>query len=128
MTQPDIQTDDDIRTLVHSFYDRVQADPLLSPIFNDVEGFDWPEHLAVLVNFWSSLLLGRAAYKGHPFPKHLALPIYREHFSRWLNLFFVNVDARFAGPKAEEAKAKALSIATLFQHKMDLEPEAVTRG
>ena len=123
MTHSDIQTDDDIRTLVHSFYDRVQADPLLSPIFNDLEQLDWPAHLAVIVNFWSSLLLGRAAYKGHPFPKHLALPIYKEHFCRWLNLFFVSVDAQFAGPKAEEAKAKALSIATLFQHKMGLQPD-----
>ena len=118
---PDIQTSDDVRQLVYSFYDRVQTDELLGPVFNDVAHVDWPAHLPVMVDFWSSLLFGTANYKGRPFPKHAALPINRAHFGRWLKLFFENLDAQFAGPKAEEAKAKALSIAALFQHRLGLE-------
>ena len=116
----DIQNATDVEQLVYSFYDRVQVDPLLAPVFNDVAHVNWPAHLPVMVEFWSSLLLGTATYKGRPFPKHAVLPIDKAHFSRWLNLFFENIDAQFAGPRADEAKAKALSIATLFQHKMGL--------
>lgn len=118
----DIHTPADVEQLVYSFYDRVQADSLLGPIFDHVAQVDWPAHLPVMVDFWSSLLLGTATYKGHPFPKHAALPIGSEHFSRWLHVFFENVDAQFAGPVADSAKAKALNVATIFQHKLGLKP------
>lgn len=116
----DIQTPADVQQLVHSFYDQVQLDPLLGPIFNETAQVDWPSHLPVMVEFWSSLLLDTANYSGRPFPKHAALPIDKQHFSRWLNVFFENVDAQFAGPVADSAKSKALSIATLFQHRLGL--------
>ena len=116
----DIQTTTDVEQLVGSFYDRVQLDDLLGPIFNEVAQVDWPHHLPQMVAFWSSLLLGIPGYEGRPFPKHLMLPLARHHFSRWLNVFFENVDAQFIGPVADSAKAKALNIATLFQNKMGL--------
>ena len=117
---PDIQTTADVEQLVGSFYDRIQLDDLLGPIFNEVARVDWTHHLAQMVDFWAGLLLGTPGYKGRPFPKHLLLPIGRHHFSRWLNVFFENVDGQFAGPVADSAKAKALNIATLFQHRMGL--------
>ena len=117
---PDIETRADVQQLVHSFYDRVQLDPLLWPIFNDVAQVNWTHHLPAMVDFWSSLLFGTAGYKGQPFPKHAALPIDRTHFSRWLGMFFETVDAQFEGPMAESAQAKGLSVATLFQHKLGL--------
>lgn len=117
----DIQTEDDIRMMVHRFYDHVEADTLLGPIFNDVAQVNWSAHLPLMVDFWSSVLLDTGRYKGRPFPKHAALPIDRLPLSRWLNLFFETVDEHFTGPKAEEAKSKALSIATMFKHRMDLE-------
>jgi hemoglobin len=114
----DIQIEDDVQTLVLGFYDRVQLDSLLGPIFNEQVQVEWVAHLPLMVDFWSSILLGTGGYKGRPFPKHAVLGLEKEHFSRWLNLFFETVDAHFVGPKAEEAKAKALSIATMFQHKI----------
>jgi hemoglobin len=38
----------------------------------------------------------------------------RAHFDRWLELFRNTVDRLFAGPNAEEAKLRALSIATVM--------------
>ena len=72
--------------LVHGFYDRVRADPLLGPVFADRIS-DWGPHLAQMVDFWSSVALMTGRYHGAPMPKHLPLPIERVHFDRWLELF-----------------------------------------
>ncbi|RAK66994.1 group III truncated hemoglobin [Hymenobacter edaphi] len=117
-TLPDISTEADIQALVDRFYDKVNQDALLGPVFNDVAAVHWPAHLPTMYDFWSSILLGTARYKGRPFPKHLVLPIEKPHFQRWLELFYQTVQENFAGPKAEEAKVKALNIATMFEYRM----------
>ncbi len=113
----DIQERKDIELLVDRFYDRVQADPLLAPVFNHV---DWQKHLPVMYNFWSSMLLGEASYRGNPFQKHAMLAITGAHFQQWLKLFIATVDELFAGLRAEEIKERANNIAHVFQHKMGL--------
>jgi hemoglobin len=117
---PDITTEEDIKRLVDTFYASVNQDPLLEPVFNGHAQVDWPHHLPIMYQFWSSLLLGSASYKGQPFPKHMALPIGREHFERWLQLFHQTVDRLFSGDKAEEAKVRAQNVAYMFQYKMGL--------
>jgi hemoglobin len=116
---PDITEEVDIQTLVDNFYDKVNQDELLGPVFNAIAQVYWPQHLLTMYDFWSSVLFGTMRYKGRPFPKHLGLPIDGPHFQRWLKLFFDTVQENFAGPKAEEAKVKALNIATMFEHKMN---------
>jgi hemoglobin len=116
----DIQTEDDIKKLVHSFYAKVNADEMLSPIFNDIAKVNWDEHLPHLCRFWSTLLFRTATFNGRPFPKHAVLPLERAHFTRWVSLFVATVDELFAGPKAEEAKNFARSIADTFQLRMGL--------
>ena len=72
--------------LVHGFYDRVRTDPLLGPVFAE-RITDWGPHLEKMVEFWSSVALMTGRYHGAPMPKHLPLPVEREHFDRWLDLF-----------------------------------------
>ena len=120
MKKSDIQNEDDIKKLVHTFYDKVNRDDLLSPIFNDVAKVNWDEHLPLLCRFWSTLLFRTMTFEGRPFPKHLPLPIQREHFGRWVSLFTATVDELFSGAKAEEAKNFARSIADTFQLRMGL--------
>lgn len=114
----DIATEADIKSLVDSFYQKVNADELLSPIFNGVARVDWAEHLPTMYRFWGSLLLRHNTYQGQPWPKHAPLPVNAAHFSRWLSLFKQTVDEQFAGPKAVEAKNIAASIADTFQNRM----------
>lgn len=116
----DISTDDDIKLLVDSFYQKVNTDELLSPIFNGLAQVNWSEHLPTMYNFWGSLLLHNNTYRGQPWPKHAVLPVNTAHFSRWLTLFKQTVDEHFAGPKALEAKNTAASIADTFQNRMQL--------
>lgn len=115
---PDIQTEEDVRYLVDSFYQRVRADELLAPIFEAVVQGRWPQHLATMYDFWSGLLLGTGRYRGRPFPKHLALPIDTQHFRRWLALFVTTVEAQYRGPVADEAIYRAGTIAAVFEHRI----------
>ncbi len=118
--RPDIQTQQDVRLLVDSFYQKVGKDPLLSPIFNDLVRVNWQEHLPTMYQFWESLLFRSNTYRGQPWPKHAVLPVNPVHFARWLALFKETVDQHFAGPKAIEAKNLAASIADTFQNRMQL--------
>lgn len=113
----DILTRDDIKILVDSFYEKVQADPLIGPVFAHV---DWPHHLPTMYNFWSSMLLGDQSYRGNPFQKHLPLAIGGQHFDQWLKLFTETVDDLFTGDKAEEVKMRANNIAGVFQMRMGI--------
>jgi len=79
-------TEEEISSLVDRFYAKVQLDPEIGPIFNEkIE--DWPTHLALLKNFWSTVMLTTGRYKGDPMMTHLQLPLEPGHFNRWLTLF-----------------------------------------
>nr|WP_240512160.1 group III truncated hemoglobin [Pseudoruegeria sp. SK021] len=75
-----------LRDLVHRFYTRVRADPVLGPIFA-ARIADWGPHLDRMVAFWSSVALMTGQYHGRPVPAHTPLPIDAAHFDRWLGLF-----------------------------------------
>lgn len=75
-----------IARLVDGFYDRVRADPLIGPVFND-RIKDWVPHLEQMRLFWLSVALMSGLYHGRPMPKHLPLPVDARHFDRWLELF-----------------------------------------
>jgi hemoglobin len=115
----DITTRDHIEILVNEFYDKVRGDELLAPVFSHV---NWPHHLPIMYNFWSSMLLGDQSYRGNPFAKHLPLPIGAEHFDQWLKLFRETVQENFEGQKAEEVLMRAESIAGIFQARMGITP------
>ncbi len=115
----DIQTRKDVEMMVQTFYDKVNRDELLSPIFSQVAAVNWEKHLPVMYDFWSSVLFGEMSYKGNPFLKHIPLPVNGTHFNRWIQLFQATVDELFTGPKAEEAKGRAASIAAIFQFKIE---------
>ena len=126
----DITDSSDIRTLVDTFYEKVNRDELLGPIFNDIACVDWPEHLPTMYRFWESMLLGARTYQGAPFPKHAVLPVAQEHFERWLALFAQTVNENFTGPKSEEAKGRAVCIADTFAQRMGVlsDPPALARA
>lgn len=110
----------EIKELVDSFYKKVNADSLLSPVFNVQAGIDWESHLEKMYQFWGMQLIGTREYTGSPFPPHTKLHIGTAHFDRWLTLFIETVDEHFIGEVAETAKQKARNIAAVFQYKLGL--------
>src|SRR5690606_11876971 len=99
----DIKDLTDIKRMVDEFYATVQNDNLIGPIFNAVIQNRWPEHLEKMYTFWQTILLETHTYQGRPFPPHAQLPIEKEHFDRWLQLFEAILNKLFLGPVAEEA-------------------------
>ena len=118
----DINTIEDIKLLVDTFYIDVKKDAIIGHIFNEVAHFEWDTHIPIMYTFWDSILFGTNHYKGNPMTKHIELSTKTEmgelQFTTWLNLWRGTVDALFKGPKAEEAKMRADSIARLMLHKI----------
>lgn len=115
----EITTLKEIHQLVDTFYGKVRKDELLADIFNVVIQNNWPAHLEKMYRFWQTVLLGEHTYYGNPFAPHIKLPIQREHFDRWKQLFKQTVDENFIGEKAEEAKYRAEKMAEMFQLKIE---------
>ena len=75
-----------IEKLVREFYLRVQADPMLGPVF-DAHIKDWEPHLQRMFAFWSSVALMSGVYHGRPMEVHMRLPVDSRHFDSWLTIF-----------------------------------------
>lgn len=109
----------DVKHLVDTFYGKIRKDQLLKDIFDNIIQDRWPEHLEKMYTFWQTILLNEHTYYGSPLPPHAKLPIDKEHFTRWLQLFFETVDENFSGEVAEEAKWRASKMAEMFQFKIN---------
>ena len=115
----DILTIEDVKILVDDFYGKVRDNDLLSPIFNDVIKDNWQVHLEKMYSFWQTILLETPAYSGSPFLKHAKLPVAKEHFDTWIELWYQTIDDHFTGEKANEAKWRAARMSEMFQYKLD---------
>ena len=118
----DISNRADIQQLIDAFYNKVRADDVIGYLFNDVAKVDWPKHLPHMYDFWENIIFQTGGFRGNPMTAHMQLhqqsPLNAEHFKRWLQLFSQTVDELFEGEKAELAKQRALSIATMMQLKV----------
>lgn len=113
----DIETLEDVKKMVDTFYESVRNDDLIGPIFNERIGDRWPEHLDKMYRFWQTILLEEHTYHGAPFRPHIDMPVYLEHFERWVELFEKNIIFHFAGEKADEALERAGKMAKMFHAK-----------
>ena len=114
----DIENVDDIKLLVDSFYEQVQKDQLLGPIFNNIIKNNWPKHLEKMYGFWETICFDVRKYSGSPFQKHIPLPIEEKHFERWLSLFHETIDHYFNGEKADDVKKRSTQMGIMFQYKL----------
>jgi hemoglobin len=117
----DLEGREDIQLLIDSFYIKVRQDELIGPIFNDVAKVDWTHHLPVMYDFWEGVLFHKGGYAGNPMRVHKQLnerfPLEQVHFDRWLSIFRHTLDELFEGPVTEQARQRALSIATMIRIK-----------
>ena len=114
----DIVTAGDVILLVDRFYEKIKADEMLGPIFNERIQNRWPGHLEIMYRFWKTVLLGEHSYLGSPFPPHAQLQVGHLHFLKWMELFVATVDELFTGEKTTEAKWRAAKMAEMFEIKV----------
>ncbi len=105
---------EEISELVDRFYEKVRLDPEIGPVFNEAIQ-DWPAHLRLLKDFWSTVLLTERRYKGDPLSKHLPLQLEPQHFRRWLALFEETAHQVMSPEHARIVVAKSHRIAENFQ-------------
>ncbi|MBI2281115.1 MAG: group III truncated hemoglobin [Bacteroidetes bacterium] len=94
-------------------------DDLLADIFNNIIQDRWSEHLEKMYRFWQTVLLEEHTYFGSPFVPHAKLPVEKQHFERWLKLFYDTIDEYFIGELAEKAKWQGERMAQMFNMKID---------
>lgn len=106
-----------VAAVVERFYAQVRRDDLIGPVFNRViPEAHWPQHIATITDFWSSMLLGTGRYMGRPMPKHLAIPELTDaHFARWLKLFRATAEAQCPADVAALFTDRAQRIAYNFR-------------
>ncbi len=118
----DIESREDIKQLVTTFYDRLQKEEKeLDYLFNDVAKINWETHLPKMYDFWETLLFHKNVYDGNPMRTHTSLhqksKLTKENFDKWLVLFKATVDDLFEGEIANLAKQRAESVALSIQLK-----------
>ena len=114
----EIENMEDIQLLVNSFSAKIREDEQLKDIFNNKIQDRWPEHLEKMYRFWQTVLLDEHTYYGSPFVPHAQLPVVKEHFNRWIEVFYETVDEYFFGEKAEKAKWQGARMAEMFHMKI----------
>lgn len=119
----DIQTREDIKTLVDRFYEQATIDEVIGMFFSEVAQLDFAKHMPIMYDFWESTLFQVAKYKGNPMLVHLQLndkkSMKEEHFDRWLQLWENTIRSNFEGENAERAIKKANQIAGLMKYKIE---------
>ncbi len=119
MVKHDIQNIEDVTLMVNTFYQRIQLNNILGPIFQERISDKWPEHLEKMIRFWQTILLEEHTYNGAPFPPHARMPIDESHFIIWVKIFTTTVDDLYAGPVADEAKKRGSLMAAIFNSKLE---------
>lgn len=121
----EITSRQDIRKLVTLFHERLMTNDEFKIIFLDVAQLDMLEHMDIIIDFWESVLFQAGIYKNDLIDKHLELNrkfnygLNAQHFTDWLIMFNAVLDENFEGVKAEEARAKARSLASIIKAKID---------
>ena len=126
VSAPDPVRDLDTRTAIHdlvvAFYREIVFDELLGPVFEEVAETDWAVHIPRLIDYWCRILLGDHVYNGALLEAHREVhhrdPFRDEHFDRWFHLWTTSIDARWHGPRADQAKRHAAATAGLISRRL----------
>jgi hemoglobin len=116
-----------IERLVDTFYARVLAHPELGPVFDARLSGRWPQHMAKMKSFWSSVAFRSGAYGGKPVQAHLGVANMRpELFPKWLELFAATLDDMAPSQEAKawfmataERIAKSLTLSLFYNPALD---------
>jgi hemoglobin len=113
-TDPDADAEAAIERIVHLFYERGLADPVLGPIFRGAI-HDFDAHMRIVCDFWSGVVLGTRRYGGNAFGPHARLRFEPEAFEHWLAAFESAARDALAPAQAQRAVGVARHMAQAFK-------------
>lgn len=110
----DTITEDNLKVFTKAFYDAVQEDDLLGPVFTSRIGTtdeDWAPHMERVNLFWTSLMLNKGVFKGKMVPIHNQIPnLETGHFRRWMEIFMATVNDHYAISPSLDLTIKAQTV------------------
>jgi hemoglobin len=119
-------TDEAISEVIASFYVKIRRDPQLGPVFARAITDDaWPKHLAIIADFWSTVMLKTGRYRRNPFTAHQRVEgIDPELFDRWLALWRETCQELLTADAADALYSKAVVIANSLKAGLFSRPSA----
>lgn len=117
-------TKENISLLVHTFYEKVLKNEIISPFFikklgKNMNSSTWQKHLALISDFWFTVSTGKGTYNGSPFAPHMQIKgLQKESFQTWLKLFFETLDEIFIETITNTFKERSSIIATNFMRNL----------
>ena len=118
----DLASRADVEELLRRFYGRVFVDDVLAEPFIELRAKGLESHLAVMCDFWETVLFRAALYHGSALVVHRRLhdrhPLSANHFVRWLQLWNAAIDEKYHGPVAERAAIQAARIAKAMHRRL----------
>ncbi|MGF2953487.1 group III truncated hemoglobin [Mycobacterium sp. THU-M116] len=118
----DLTTRTDVEALLRRFYGRVFIDDVLAEAFTELRTRGLDTHIAVMCDFWETVLFRAGRYRGSALHAHRHVhqrtPLNGGHFVRWLATWNTTVDDMFRGPVAERAKLQAARIAWAMHRRL----------
>jgi hemoglobin len=118
----DIADRADIEALLRRFYGSALTDDVLAEPFTELRESGLESHLAVMCDFWETVLFRAGLYHGSALNVHRRLDAQHRldagHFARWLDLWTTTVDEMYRGPAADRAKVQAVRIATAMHRRL----------
>ena len=124
---PDLANREDIIRLVDRFYEQVQTDKVIGPVFTDAVKVQWETHLPKMYDFWDTVMFRSGTIRGDPIAAHAKLlkhsEMSRPMFDHWLTLFKNTVAELFAGEKADHIVRCAEDMANVIYGKIHNIPD-----
>jgi len=87
----DIESRNDIETVLVSFYQQAFTDELIGRFFTEVVPLNLVTHLPVITDFWESVILNKQVYRKNVMQIHQHIhqlsSIQKEHLDRWVYIY-----------------------------------------
>ncbi len=119
----DIESKEDLVTIIDHFYKKVLQDEIIGTFFTETVVLDWNKHIPIMYDFWETTLLGGEKYKANAMKKHMELNAKRNlkehHFQQWLTLWEESVNQYHEGEIANLAIQRAQQIGDLMKYKIN---------
>ena len=126
MTKYNSITKENIHEMVVAFYSKILkedgdvAKVFISKLGDDLSSDIWKEHIAILTRFWSMIALQDMEYQGNPMMAHFDLPLNKDMFGSWLQMFFEIIDGMYEDHLTQIFKARAENIAMNFMRNLGI--------